>query len=67
MQAFLSAGTAVIISRELPVRDGYECGTYHRKGNTVCAIPISLRKRYLDSIVINEIQRQAEAGAERKR
>ena len=40
-------------------RDGYECGTYHKKGNTVCYSHF-IKKEVLDSIVKNEIQRQAE-------
>ena len=40
-------------------RDGYECGTYHKKGNTICHSHF-IKKEILDSIVINEIQRQAE-------
>ncbi len=40
-------------------RDGYECGTYHKKGNTICYSHF-IKKEVLDSIVINEIQRQAE-------
>lgn len=40
-------------------RDGYECGTYHKKGNTICHSHF-IKKEVLDSIVINEIQRQAE-------
>ena len=38
-------------------RDGYECGCYHRKGNTVCYSHF-IKKEVLDSIVINELQRQ---------
>ena len=40
-------------------RDGYECGTYHKKGNTICYSHF-IKKEILDFIVINEIQRQAE-------
>lgn len=39
-------------------RDGYECGTYHRKGNTICFSHF-IKKDTLDTIVKNEIQRQA--------
>ena len=39
-------------------RDGYECGTYHKKGNTICHSHF-IKKEILDSIVIYEIQRQA--------
>ena len=35
-------------------RDGYECGTYHKKGNTVCYSHF-IKKEVLDSIVKNEI------------
>ena len=38
-------------------RDGYECGCYHRKGNMVCYSHF-IKKEVLDSIVINELQRQ---------
>ncbi|MCI5650439.1 MAG: recombinase family protein [Fusicatenibacter sp.] len=38
-------------------RDGYECGSYHRKGNTVCHSHF-IKKEVLDSIVKKEIQRQ---------
>lgn len=38
-------------------RDGYECGSYHKKGNTICYSHL-IRKEVLDSIVKNEIQRQ---------
>lgn len=40
-------------------RDGYECGSYHKKGNTICHSHF-IKKEVLDSIVKNEIQRQAE-------
>lgn len=39
-------------------RDGYECGSYHKKGNTICYSHF-IKKEVLDSIVKNEIQRQA--------
>ena len=39
-------------------RDGYECGSYHKKGNMICYSHF-IKKRVLDSIVKNEIQRQA--------
>lgn len=39
-------------------RDGYECGSYHKKGNTFCYSHF-IKKETLDSIVKNEIQRQA--------
>ena len=38
-------------------RDGYECGSYHKKGNTICYSHF-IKKEVLDSIVKNEIQRQ---------
>ncbi len=40
-------------------RNGYECGTYHKKGNTICYSHF-IKKEVLDFIVKNEIQRQAE-------
>ena len=39
-------------------RDGYECGSYHRKGKNMCYSHF-IKKEVLDSIVIHEIQRQA--------
>ena len=45
-------------------RDGYECGTYHKKGNTICYSHF-IKKEILDFIVINEIQRQAELALNR--
>ena len=39
-------------------RDGYECSSYHEKGNTVCCSHF-IKKEVLDLIVKNEIQRQA--------
>ncbi|MCI9621131.1 MAG: recombinase family protein [Dorea sp.] len=39
-------------------RDGYECGSYHKKGNTICHSHF-IKKEVLDSIVKNEIQKQA--------
>ena len=39
-------------------KDGYECGTYHKKGNTICYSHF-IKKEVLDSIVKHEIQRQA--------
>lgn len=38
-------------------RDGYDCGTYHKKGNALCSSHF-IKKSILDSIVRNEIQRQ---------
>ena len=58
MQAFLSAETVVIISRELPAETVMSAAPIIEKEIT-CAIPILLRERVLDSIVIHEIQRQA--------
>lgn len=39
-------------------RDGYECSSYHAKGNRICCSHF-IKKEVLDSIVKNEIQRQA--------
>jgi DNA invertase Pin-like site-specific DNA recombinase len=39
-------------------RDGYECGSYHKKGNKFCYSHF-IKKEVLDSIVKNEIERQA--------
>lgn len=39
-------------------RDGYECGCYHRKGNTICYSHF-IKKEILDSVVKYEIERQA--------
>lgn len=39
-------------------RDGYDCGSYHRKGNTFCSSHF-IKKELIDDIVKNEIQRQA--------
>lgn len=39
-------------------RDGYECSSYHNKGNMMCCSHF-IKKDTLDSIVKNEIQRQA--------
>lgn len=38
-------------------RDGYECGTYHKKGNALCRSHF-IKKSVLDSIVRDEVQRQ---------
>lgn len=38
-------------------RDGYECGTYHRRGNTVCCSHF-IKREILDSVIKNELQRQ---------
>lgn len=38
-------------------RDGYECGAYHKKGNTLCFSHF-IRKETLDSILKKEIRRQ---------
>ncbi|WP_373249737.1 recombinase family protein [Mediterraneibacter gnavus] len=39
-------------------RDGYECGSYHKKGNTFCCSHF-IKKEILDDIVKLEIERQA--------
>lgn len=39
-------------------RDGYECGSYHKKGNAICYSHF-IKKEVLDSVVKHEIQRQA--------
>lgn len=39
-------------------RDGYECSSYHNKGNMMCCSHF-IKKDTLDSIVKNEIQQQA--------
>lgn len=38
-------------------RDGYDCGTYHKKGNMLCGSHF-IKKSILDSIVRKEVQRQ---------
>ena len=38
-------------------RDGYECGTYHRKGNEMCHSHF-IKREVIDDIVKHEIQRQ---------
>ncbi|SHJ43063.1 hypothetical protein [Hespellia stercorisuis] len=38
-------------------RDGYECGTYYKKGNALCNSHF-IKKSVLDDIVRNEIQKQ---------
>ena len=58
MQAFLSAGTAVIISRELPAETAMSAAPIIGKGNNMCYSHF-IKREVLDSIVINEIQRQA--------
>ena len=65
MQELLFVEIADIISRGVTCRDGYECGTYHKKGNTVCYSHF-IKKEVLDSIVKNEIQRASGTGIERK-
>jgi len=39
-------------------RDGYDCATYHRKGNVLCKTHF-IRKKLLDAVVRQEIERQA--------
>ena len=39
-------------------RDGFECGSYHKKGNTICYSHF-IKKEILDDIVKYEIERQA--------
>lgn len=39
-------------------QDGYECSSYHNKGNKICCSHF-IKKTVLDTIVKNEIQRQA--------
>ena len=58
MQAFLSAGDCGYNLQRVTCRDGYECGSYHRKGNNMCYSHF-IKREVLDSIVIHEIQRQA--------
>lgn len=40
-------------------RDGYECASYHRKGKQICSSHF-IKRKTIDFIVIDEIQRQAE-------
>ncbi len=56
---FLFCGDCGYNMQRVTCRDGYECGTYHRKGNTKCASHF-IKKEVLDSIVIHEIEKQAE-------
>lgn len=42
-------------------RQGYECGSYHKKGNTVCCSHF-LKKKILDTIVKSEVERQVKFG-----
>ena len=56
---FLVCGDCGYNMQRVTCRDGYECGTYHRKGNTKCSSHF-IKKEILDSIVIHEIERQAE-------
>lgn len=56
---FLVCGDCGYNMQRVTCRDGYECGTYHRKGNTKCSSHF-IKKEVLDSIVIYEIERQAE-------
>ena len=56
---FLVCGDCGYNMQRVTCRDGYECGTYHRKGNTKCSSHF-IKKEVLDSIVIHEIERQAE-------
>lgn len=44
-------------------RDGYECGSYHKKGNAVCYSHF-IKKEILDAIIKNEMQRQAKLTLE---
>lgn len=43
--------------------DGYECGSYHKKGNTFCCSHF-IKKEILDDIVKHEIERQAKQALE---
>lgn len=54
---FLVCGDCGCNLQRVTRRDGYECGSYHRKGNEVCYSHF-IRKEILDSVVINEIRRQ---------
>ena len=55
---FLVCGDCGYNLQRVTCRDGYECGSYHRKGNNMCYSHF-IKREVLDSIVINEIQRQA--------
>ena len=56
---FLVCGDCGYNMQRVTSKDGYDCGTYHRKGNAMCFSHF-IKKEILDSIVIHEIQRQAE-------
>lgn len=40
-------------------KDGYECGTYHRRGNTICSSHF-IKKEFLDRLIKREVERQVE-------
>ena len=63
---FLVCGDCGYNLQRVTCRDGYECGSYHRKGNNMCYSHF-IKKEVLDSIVINEIQRQAKLALKEKR
>lgn len=55
---FLVCGDCGYNLQRVTCRDGYECGSYHRKGNHICYSHF-IKREILDSIVRNEIQGQA--------
>lgn len=53
----LACGDCGYNLQRVTCRNGYECASYHKKGNTMCYSHF-IKKETLDSIVKNEIRRQ---------